>query len=149
MGDGISESEVARAGAESLRTRTNKLQQYRPTAVDVVRKVDSSATVIAYQSTSEPGSTSLTESASVSENAYVPGGDIASAGWEIASERVASGETRHVGAGVTFEQEGAIAGAGAGTAGANGDKGLVGVGVALVSAFSSKKSAAKNIGPLA
>jgi len=133
MGDGISESDVACGGTGTLRMRENKLQQYRLTAADVVRKVDSSATVIAYQSTSEPGSTSHTESASVSVNASVSGGDIAPAGRKVASERVASGVTRHVGAGVTFEPEGASAGAGTGTAGA---------------ALSSKKPAAKNIGPL-
>ena len=80
MGDGISVSDVACGGTGTLRMRRNKLQQYRLTAADVVRKVDSSATVIAYQSTSEPGSTSHTESASVSENASVSGGDIAPAG---------------------------------------------------------------------
>ena len=68
MGDDISEDEAPRGETESLGTWTIKLRKYSLTAIEVVRKVDSSATVIPYQSTSEPGSWSVTESASVIEN---------------------------------------------------------------------------------
>ena len=74
MGDDISENEAPRWGTESRRTWTIKLRQYSLTAIEVVRKVDSSATVIPYQSTSEPGSWSVTESASVIGNVIGAGG---------------------------------------------------------------------------
>ena len=74
MGDDISGGEAPYGGTESLRTRRIKLRQYSLTAIEVARKVDSSAMVIAYQSASEPGSRSVIESASVIENVLGAGG---------------------------------------------------------------------------